>query len=797
MSFRALANRFLRSKSGRWFLLYLVFCGVVSAAVGCGIYQFSTRWFEEHKSEEKLVALRLVDAFVTNYSAVRSQLGSKAPVPATFRAHSIESFSKSAGPDDDFRLRWVGREGRSIATPPSDADTAKTIEAFASEPDPKPASEFLAVGDELVFRTVYPSLAREQSCVDCHNALQPGAGWRLNDVMGAFVIDVPASPFLHSILFESTGLSLALFLALGTAGLAISAVHFRQMTEREAAAAEISSTRKFLHTVIEHMPAIVVVKDTREERYALFNRAAETLFGVSREDVIGKRVEELAAGHQAGVLRDGDRDVLESRALMDMGEASVDTPGLGTRILRTKKVPILGQDGKPNYLLTVSEDVTERARAEERVAHMAHHDILTGLPNRVAFSEQLANTIERQTSADGSFALLCLDLDRFKEVNDVFGHTVGDALLQEVARRMHPVLDGGFLARLGGDEFIVIANQGPHLQSAAAVADRLLAAVTEEMEIEGRRLRVGLSVGVAMFPADGADAATLLANANAALDRAKAEGRGAIRFFEAGMDLRLRESRIMQQELQSAIERNELYLEFQPQAYIRGEIVGFEALVRWRSPTRGIVPPGKFIPLAEESGLVVPIGEWILRSACREAASWPRPLHVAVNLSPVQFRHGDLPAIVQAILLETGLSASRLELEITEGVLIDDFSRAVSILRRLKLLGVRIAMDDFGTGYSSLSYLQAFPFDKIKIDRAFVSNLNQNPQSAAIIRAVIALGRGLDLPVVAEGVETKDQLAFLSREACDQVQGYLIGHPRSIGDYAEMVGRPCRSERIA
>jgi EAL domain-containing protein (putative c-di-GMP-specific phosphodiesterase class I) len=237
------------------------------------------------------------------------------------------------------------------------------------------------------------------------------------------------------------------------------------------------------------------------------------------------------------------------------------------------------------------------------------------------------------------------------------------------------------------------------------------------------------------------------------------------------------------------VERGELAVHYQPQSRVGDGVVGFEALMRWHHPTRGMIAPNTFIPLAEESGLIISIGEWILRETCREAASWPRPLQIAVNLSPVQFQHGDLPAMVHAVLLETGLAADRLELEITEGVLIGDFARALSILRRLKALGVRIAMDDFGTGYSSLSYLQSFPFDKIKIDQSFVSNLDRSPQSAAIIRAVIGLGRGLDLPVIAEGVETAAQLAFLTEEACDEVQGYLVGRPGPIENYAELVGR--------
>jgi EAL domain-containing protein (putative c-di-GMP-specific phosphodiesterase class I) len=258
----------------------------------------------------------------------------------------------------------------------------------------------------------------------------------------------------------------------------------------------------------------------------------------------------------------------------------------------------------------------------------------------------------------------------------------------------------------------------------------------------------------------------------------------------------LRERRLIQQHLQSAIENGELFLHYQPQARVGGEIVGFEALARWRHPSRGVVSPATFIPVAEESGLIVAMGEWILREACREASTWPRPLQIAVNLSPVQFRQGDLPTLVHSVLLATGLSPSRLELEITEGVLIDDFSRAVAILRRLKLLGVRIAMDDFGTGYSSLSYLQAFPFDRIKIDRSFIANLDRNSQSAAIVRAIIGLGRGLDLATVAEGVERAEQLALLEREGCEEVQGYLIGYPRPIAEYAELTGRVVEVGRI-
>jgi diguanylate cyclase (GGDEF)-like protein len=388
-----------------------------------------------------------------------------------------------------------------------------------------------------------------------------------------------------------------------------------------------------------------------------------------------------------------------------------------------------------------------------------------------------------------SFALLSIDIDRFKAVNDVFGHYVGDALLREAAKRLSTACEGAFLARTGGDEFVVISPAGPQPATAAALAARLQEAFSTEIEIDGRALRVGLTVGVALYPQDGADAATLVANANAALYRAKSELRGAVRFFDQAMDKQLRDQRALQQDLISAIKRDELTLHFQPQARIDGTVTGFEALARWQHPRHGMVPPATFIPLAEESGAIIALGEWVLRAACREAASWPKPLTVAINLSPVQFRDGDLPKLVHEVLLETGLPPDRLELEITEGVLIGDFTRAVGILRRLKALGVHIAMDDFGTGYSSLSYLQSFPFDKIKIDQTFIANVTDSQQSATIVRAVIALGRGLALPVMAEGVETAEQLRFLAEEKCDEVQGFLIGRPKPIAEYAEIVGR--------
>jgi len=561
------------------------------------------------------------------------------------------------------------------------------------------------------------------------------------------------------------------------------------VTEQRHAEQERDRSRAFLDTILDNVPATLVVKNAQDRRYVLVNRAGENFFGLSREEMIGKTSHEVFTREQAEVITTRDEELLRSNSEIFVNDHPLHTPRKGTRLVTTKKVTIRDEKGEPQYLVNVIEDVTERKRAEAQIQYMANHDAVTDLPNRQACLEHLELTLERAAKDGESFAVLYLDIDRFKKVNDIFGQAGGDTLLREMSRRLQAVAEGAFIARVGGDKFTVIAG-GPQPATAEALADKLIAAAAPEVEIQGQEFQVGVTIGVAIYPTDAADATTLFGNADSALLRAKREARGGVGFFEAKMDQLLRERRELQLDLRSAAACGELELYYQPQARIGGEVTGFEALLRWHHPLRGTLPPSTFIPIAEESGLIVPIGEWVLREACREAASWPKLLHVAINLSPAQFQHGDLVGLVHSVLLETGLTPSRLELEITENVLIGDFSHALSILRRLKLLGVRIAMDDFGTGYSSLSYLQSFPFDKIKIDQTFIANLDRNPQSAAIIRAVIGLGRGLKLPVIAEGVETQSQLEFLTREACEEVQGYAIGQPLPIADYAELVGRP-------
>ena len=427
---------------------------------------------------------------------------------------------------------------------------------------------------------------------------------------------------------------------------------------------------------------------------------------------------------------------------------------------------------------------TELLAQHEEIAHLAHHDALTKLPNRTALSIRLTETFNQARMNGTSFAILTVDLDYFKEANDVFGHAIGDELLCAIAGRLKSAAKAAFLARVGGDEFMLVLATGEQPTAAEALADRLLICAADEFEIRGQHIPIGLSIGGAVYPTDGRDTTTLIGNADAALYRAKADGRHRVRFFDPDMDRRLRERFSLQHDLRSAIAHNEFTLDYQPQAKIEGEVFGFEALLRWHHPQQGLVPPGTFIALAEQNGMIGEIGEWALREACREAASWPSPLKIGVNLSPLQFRHGDLAGLVHQILLDTGLAPGRLELEITEGVLIGDPSRALSILRRLKILGAKIAMDDFGTGYASLSSLQSFPFDKIKIDRTFIAGVDSDPQSSAIVRAIIGLGKALRIPVIAEGVETEAERAVLVRKGCQEIQGYLVGRPGPIASYA-------------
>jgi diguanylate cyclase (GGDEF)-like protein len=428
-------------------------------------------------------------------------------------------------------------------------------------------------------------------------------------------------------------------------------------------------------------------------------------------------------------------------------------------------------------------DLRERRSAEDKIRYLAEHDGLTGLPNRNALQAKLAAALERVEASGENLALICVDLDHFKEANDLHGHLAGDSVLKEAARRLQGAINApSFAARLGGDEFVVVQITDQDQPAAAAeLAGDLLELLKAPGQFEGQELVMGASLGVSLYPDDGRSREALLVNADMALHRAKESDRGAYRFFKREMDESIRERRALARELRQAILDEQLLVHYQPLARASdGEVCGFEALVRWKHPVRGMIPPLDFIPVAEESGLIGSLGEWVLRRACADAAAWDKPLRIAVNLSPLQLNQPALPTLVHEVLIQTGLAPARLELEITESALFKDYQRALDNLRRLKALGVRIAMDDFGTGFSSLSTLQSFPFDKIKVDKSFVENIHRDERATVIVRAVLGLGRSLNIPVVAEGVETEEQRQFLRSEDCAELQGYAIGRPAPV-----------------
>jgi diguanylate cyclase (GGDEF)-like protein len=425
--------------------------------------------------------------------------------------------------------------------------------------------------------------------------------------------------------------------------------------------------------------------------------------------------------------------------------------------------------------VSTHQDITEQRRSEAKIAHMAHHDALTGLPNRRLLDERLEHAVAHAKRGE-IVATHLLDLDYFKNVNDTLGHPVGDKLLRMVADRLRRLVqEGETVARMGGDEFAIVQVQVAQPSDATALAQRVIEGVSEPYEIDGHQVVVGASVGISVSVTDGPSSDLLLRNADLALYRAKSGGRGTLRFFEPEMDAQMQTRRLMESDLRRALVGHEFEVHYQPIVNLQSnEISAFEALIRWQHSERGMVSPAAFIPLAEEIGLIVPLGEWVLRTACSAAARWPDHTKICVNLSPVQFRSRGLVEVVIGALATSGLRPGRLELEITETVLLADTEATLAVLHQLRGLGVRIAMDDFGTGYSSLSYLQTFPFDRIKIDRSFVKGVAEDIGSLNIVRAVAALAKGIGMATTAEGVETQEQLDAVKAEGCTEMQGFLF-----------------------
>jgi diguanylate cyclase (GGDEF)-like protein/PAS domain S-box-containing protein len=563
------------------------------------------------------------------------------------------------------------------------------------------------------------------------------------------------------------------------------------ITERRRIEQERDRNYAFLHQIIDHIPSQITVKDARDRRYLLVNRVAEHQFGMPREAIIGHTACDLFPKAAADLIASYDDTALRSADGLFLEEHLWQSQAMGSRFITSRRIRIPDQAGETRYIVNVVDDVTERRRADEKIAHLAHYDSLTDLPNRVLFREQIERELQR-TRRGEQFALLYIDIDEFKGINDSLGHHVGDELLKAVAGRIRGCIGANDLvARLGGDEFAVIQTAVGDLDDVVGFVTRIHEAIRQPYHYLGHLLSTDASIGIALAPQDGTDIDQLVKSADLAMYGAKADGRRTHRFFEPAMDASAKARLTMEQDLRRALASGGFEIHYQPVVDLHsGEITGCEALLRWRHPERGMVPPAEFIPVAEDTGLIVELGEWVLRTACAEAASWPAHVRLAVNVSPVQLKCQTLALKIAGALAASGLGPNRLELEITEAVLIRDDETALAILHQLRAIGVRIALDDFGTGYSSLSYLKRFPFDKIKIDRSFVNDVAEIDGSSAIVQAVVNIAAARNMTTTAEGVETAAQREMLRSLGCTEMQGHLFSAPRPGPEVRRLLGKP-------
>ncbi|MBB3270209.1 diguanylate cyclase (GGDEF)-like protein/PAS domain S-box-containing protein [Pseudomonas sp. OG7] len=553
---------------------------------------------------------------------------------------------------------------------------------------------------------------------------------------------------------------------------------------------EMTKLSQFLDSVIANIPASVIVQDLESQRILLANQQAERLFGGPGRSMIGQLPGDCLAPAAAGYLE----QQLARGARSTKGHAAetrVDT-ARGPRTLRSRTLLSQNREGQADYVLFVAEDATEELAAHAQIHHMAHHDALTGLPNRTLFNERLRQALVRGSENAKLTAALCLDLDNFKNINDSLGHAFGDKLLRELGKRLRRELrEHDTLARLGGDEFAVVLTGLDGRDAACNTAQRLINAICPPFQIEGHQFTVGVSIGIAIAPDDNDQAEQLLGYADMALYEAKRNGRNRYECFDVELDVAARQRRLVETDLRTALHLGQLQLHYQPVVDQQtSSVTGYEALLRWEHPTRGMVMPMDFIPIAEETGLIHELGTRALNLACQEAASWDSEQTVSVNLSAVQFKNGNLVHIVALALADSGLPPQRLELEITESVLLGNSEENVRTLRALKDLGVSISLDDFGTGYSSLGYLRSFPFDRIKIDKSFVHDMCDSREAMSIIRAITDLSNSLMIKTTAEGVESEEQMRRLAAEGCSHFQGYLYGRPAPASERLKQVITP-------
>jgi diguanylate cyclase (GGDEF)-like protein/PAS domain S-box-containing protein len=552
------------------------------------------------------------------------------------------------------------------------------------------------------------------------------------------------------------------------------------ITAQRRAERSLDETKRFLDSIIESIPVGVVVKDAETRRYVLVNRTFEKMLGLPRSRLLRRTVFDIHGAKEAELIDNADTESLRDSDRISYKEIDIDIPLRGMRTQATNRIVIKNDQGGPKYLIAVIEDVTERKKAEQRIAFMAHHDALTGLANRAALVQRIDEAAARQRRSGEPFTLLLLDLDRFKQVNDTLGHLAGDALLTETAGRLRSLLrETDVLARLGGDEFAIIQGGGTNRHEAAmSLAERIIAMIGTPFHFDGNDITIGASIGIALAPEHESNSDTLLKMADLALYRAKSAGRNGYCFFDPEMSKVASARHEIENDLRRAIQQNELKLHYQPIIDAKTQkICSVEALVRWQHPTKGLILPDLFVPLAEETGLIAQIGEWVLLTACRQAATWPADVKVAVNLSLVQFGKTNLADVVMRALVDSGLRPERLELEITETALIESAAQCLPALRQFKNFGITIVLDDFGTGYSSLSQLVMFPFDKIKIDKSFIQNLTKRADCAAIISATLTLAQSLSIETTAEGIETVEQSRLLRLAGVTSLQGYLFQRP--------------------
>jgi len=550
----------------------------------------------------------------------------------------------------------------------------------------------------------------------------------------------------------------------------------------------LRDSRERLAQVIDTVPALISATD-RDGRCVFLNAFTANFYGVDATQASGKTAAEIFGSHFGPQSAGLDRVVFENgKGLPSYEEEIIDRAG-NRHVFLTTKSPLRDRAGKIINVLTTSLNITERKQAEEHLHHLAHHDPLTGLPNRTYFHDSVRKQIARTRRGDKQFALLLLDLDRFKGVNDVLGHQQGDQLLRAVSQRLcSTVRETDIVARLGGDEFAILQTEIGRTDDAVTLAQKVIEALEQPFELEGQEINTTASIGITVHPTDGVDVDALLKNADLAMYQAKAEGRNAWRVFASDMHTIAREAIVLESDLRQALAKKQFLLNYQPQIDLRtGRIIGAEALLRWRRPGSGLVRPAEFLPLAEENGLIVPINEWVLHEACQQAKIWSKEhgtFRIAVNLSPVQFRKQDIRQHVLDTLEKTGLDPRSLELELTESILMQNPEAVAQDVRFLQEKGITFSIDDFGVGYSSLSYVKTLPVDRLKIDQGFIRNVNSDPNDAAIVRAIINLGHSLNLKIMAEGVETAEQLAFVRSEGCDEVQGFYFSPPVPAEDFA-------------